>query len=578
MYNILLKFLSLNYHPKNIKMMSEMTIQGVLAANFLAPLIALYVLFDVMPHSVLYIWLFLNFVIFVGRISIAKRLLHLLKTDSSKITSYLKVSLLFTSFSGMLYGFLICASVINDIPDLHIFMLGAIIVSLCAGAISTLVSVYHAFFMFVFFNIVPLIAAVLYHGGEIFNVFAIVLSIFSFIIMRAGYSQHMILNDLISLKETFKTIYEKSSDSIALIKNARFVDCNEATVKMFQFNSKEELLKVYFSDCMPKFQEDGSLSAKKMLTMVKITLKNEKHSFECLCQKSTGELFWAEVVLTKIFVEGEELIHAVLRDISRRKKLEDEREELHHSLEDRVRDEVEKNREKDKHIFQQSRLAQMGEMISMIAHQWRQPLAAISSVGTAMHLKAKRDKLDRETALKLSKDITVYSQHLSTTIDDFRDFFKSNNEKKETTYSEIIHSVLNIVETSINTQNIRIIKDLRCDTIFSTYSNEMKQVILNLIKNAEDALLENEVKDPFIRIVTYVKDNTYVLEVSDNAGGIPQDIMENIFDPYFSTKIKKDGTGLGLYMSKVIVEEHCHGNLHVNNSNEGAVFTIVLQA
>jgi len=252
------------------------------------------------------------------------------------------------------------------------------------------------------------------------------------------------------------------------------------------------------------------------------------------------------------------------------------------TLQDKVKNEVEKNRQKDQHIIQQSRLAQMGEMISMIAHQWRQPLAAISSTSTAINLKAKLHKLDEATIIDSSDKIIKYSQHLSTTIDDFREFFKSNKEKKDTTYSELIKSVLNIVQIAIENKNIKIITNLNCKNTFNTYPNEVKQVILNLIKNAEDVLVEKNIKNPMIRIETV----NSILTISDNGEGISKDIMDKIFDPYFSTKIKKDGTGLGLYMSKTIIEDHCNGKLSVENkeiinqdgtSSNGAVFSINLE-
>jgi len=246
--------------------------------------------------------------------------------------------------------------------------------------------------------------------------------------------------------------------------------------------------------------------------------------------------------------------------------------ELNNSLQEKVAIEIEKNRRKDQQMLHQSRLAQMGEMISMIAHQWRQPLTAISSASMALNMKARLNKLDKEVVLDVTNKISDYAQHLSTTIDDFREFFKANKEKKETNFEELINSVLSIVEISLTNKDIKLIQRLNSNQVFYTYPNELKQVILNLIKNAEDVLIERGVENPQIIIET--EGNT--LRVIDNAGGIPEEIMEKIFDPYFSTKTKKDGTGLGLYMSKTIVEEHCNGILHVYNNEMGACFEIIL--
>ena len=245
-------------------------------------------------------------------------------------------------------------------------------------------------------------------------------------------------------------------------------------------------------------------------------------------------------------------------------------------LQQRVMEEVKKSREKDKQMLQQSRLAQMGEMLSMIAHQWRQPLSAISATSSTIELKCKLNKIDKEQIVKLAGKISSYSQHLSSTIDDFRDFFKANKTKNKTSCVEIINNVLNIVQISLDNKNITLKKDFQCQSKFVTYSNELKQVILNLIKNAEDVLIEKKIKDPYISLKSYRENGYITIEVGDNAGGIPEDIIDKIFDPYFSTKLKKDGTGLGLYMSKIIIEEHCNGKLSVYNSEDGAVFKIAL--
>ena len=265
-----------------------------------------------------------------------------------------------------------------------------------------------------------------------------------------------------------------------------------------------------------------------------------------------------------------------LRDISKQKMAEDKIKRLTNTLQEEVKHQLEQIREKDKQLMHQSRMAQMGEMLSMIAHQWRQPLAAISATSASLELKAGMNRLDNETAQQKARDISDFSQHLSSTIDDFRNFFKPNSKKIETHYDELMTSVLQIMATSIKNKNIELIQDLNCRGRFMANPNEIKQVILNLIKNAEDALIEKQIKNPTIKISTYKENNKHILEISDNAGGIPKDIIVNIFDPYFSTKLKKEGTGLGLYMSKTIIEEHCNGELSVSSSKEGAVFRIAI--
>ena len=214
----------------------------------------------------------------------------------------------------------------------------------------------------------------------------------------------------------------------------------------------------------------------------------------------------------------------------------------------------------------------------MIAHQWRQPLTAISARTNNLLFKIMmNDELNKELFKNELEHIGEYSQHLSKTIDDFRGFFDKDKTKEKTTLEDIANSTLNIVQTSVESNNINIITNFNCNKEFETYTSELKQVILNLIKNAEDALIDKKTNNPIITIESnYDFENKQVLIIKDNAGGIPDNIIDNIFDPYFSTKKEKDGTGIGLYMSKTIIEDHCGGKLSVSNDNDGAVFKIIL--
>ncbi len=243
---------------------------------------------------------------------------------------------------------------------------------------------------------------------------------------------------------------------------------------------------------------------------------------------------------------------------------------LNNNLEKLVIQEVEKNSKKDKILFQQNRNAQMGEMIAMIAHQWRQPLNAISAATTVIDQKVRNDKFDKEFAKKITNKIHTYVEHLSLTIDDFRNFFKPDKEKRITNFQIIFEKALNLVDASLQRNNINLDYNIVNIREFATYENEMIQVVLNLIKNAEDIFVNMETSNKTLSIIV----DGLTLIIEDNAGGIPDDIIDKIFDPYFSTKTKKDGTGLGLYMSKTIVEEHCNGKLSVENKDDGAVFSI----
>ena len=251
-----------------------------------------------------------------------------------------------------------------------------------------------------------------------------------------------------------------------------------------------------------------------------------------------------------------------------------------------IKTNIDENLKKEKLLQQQSRLAQMGEMISMIAHQWRQPLGAISSAVMSIQLKQKtrRYKLenqeDREKFLEFTNkklsNISTYVQSLSETIDDFRNFFKPQKNKEIIDIILPVQKALNIVEISMSNKGITIEKDFDCKCEKLIYQNELMQVILNILKNSEDNFIEKNIKDAKVFIKTYKENENAIISIQDNGGGIPDDILPNIFDPYFSTKDEKNGTGLGLYMSKIMVEEHNGGSLEVQNIEIGVEFRIIL--
>ncbi|MFK5976591.1 MAG: PAS domain S-box protein [Sulfurovum sp.] len=233
--------------------------------------------------------------------------------------------------------------------------------------------------------------------------------------------------------------------------------------------------------------------------------------------------------------------------------------------------------QKNEMLFRQSRLAQMGEMISMIAHQWRQPLNAISLTTASLQLKIDNDHYDEFFFKSRLHRVSNYVQHLSLTIEDFRNFFKQNKVKEELTFDKVIENTLLIIGIELENNSIEIESHSQTHGKMYSYYNELLQVTLNIIKNARDALLETEVKKPKIIIRTYsIDDDKVVLEIEDNAGGVDKAIMDKIFEPYYTTKNEHEGTGLGLYISKIIIEEHCAGVLSVTNGEYGAIFKIVL--
>ncbi len=253
-----------------------------------------------------------------------------------------------------------------------------------------------------------------------------------------------------------------------------------------------------------------------------------------------------------------------------------ELQELNQKLERRIKEEVEKNRKKDSILIHNSKLAQMGEMMSLIAHQWRQPLSAISATSTGLHVKIELEKFEKDFFLSSLDKIEQYVKHLSTTIDDFTNFFKPSKRVETTDMKYLIDRAVFIMSASIRKNSIDIIVKDECDKEIRTYPNEVIQVLINLLKNAENILVKRKIENPKIFITAYEKNDRCVIEIEDNAGGIEEKFLDKIFEPYFTTKDHKSSTGLGLYMSKFIIEESCHGRLIVENGSLGAKFSIEL--
>jgi signal transduction histidine kinase len=434
------------YHPKLVDMMLKASHGGTFSVNILTPMLLSALLYNYIQRDYIISWIILNIIIYFTRLTLTSKASIANKKQDLDVTPYLHKIFIVIFLSAMLYGYALWYSV-SYVSEMQLLFMAMITITMVSGSIATLGSVFPAFFIYVVFNLFPIIIVFIFKGGEIFYTFAFAIFVYMFIMLKNGLAQFRALEENILLKE----------------------------------------------------------------------------SFEGRVEKSIGEL-----------------------------------------------------KKKEKLLYEQSRLAQMGEMISMIAHQWRQPLNAISATSSSLQLRAKLDKLDQDFVIEMTENIATYSQHLSDTIDDFRNFFKPNKEKDTVSFTKIIDAVESIMQHSLKNHNIKLVKELNCEEEFSSYANELKQVVLNLVKNAEDILMEKNIEEPYIKIATKVYGDKFILEVSDNGGGIPKEALYNIFNPYFSTKKQKDGTGLGLYMSKVIVEEHCKGKLRGYNSDDGAVFVLTI--
>ncbi len=305
--------------------------------------------------------------------------------------------------------------------------------------------------------------------------------------------------------------------------------------------------------------------AQNQIPTENITPVPQQHSLQAFWKILTPFLLLALLLL---------ISHYVLRQYNKR-------------LKEQVRLNIEELRKKDELLLQQHRMAAMGEMLSMISHQWKQPLGAINSAIMGVNIKIESGKFNLNDPYEQKKflsylkrkhdSILEYVQYLSDTTDDFRNFFNPNKNKELTPLAIPIENALKIAESSLKKNRIEIVKELKADPEIMMYHNEIMQVILNLLKNSEDNFREKKIQNPRIIIATLLFEDQCVIRICDNGGGIPATITKKIFEPYFSTKNDKLGTGLGLYMSKTIMEDHHNGLLSMRNRNEGVCFELIFK-
>jgi len=366
--------------------------------------------------------------------------------------------------------------------------------------------------------------------------------IISFIIIFLLYKQYMLKNAI----KDYHELLDSTIEALLLIKDGKIIDANKSAMKIFKLQSIDELLGSNIFDHIP----DESIDIIKKMTMLEyedpyeITLYDkEDRKFAALVKGSM--LKNRNIRLTSII------------DISQSK-------------------------EKDKLLMEQSKLASMGEMIGNIAHQWRQPLHVISTTTSSVKLQKELNILDDKFFYKSCNMINKNVMFLSNTIDDFRNYMNDTRVKNEFTIENMINSFFTLCDSSISNNEIIIIKDIQNNLTVDGYKNELIQCMLNIFNNSVDALTQDNIKKKYI-FVRIKKINEYInISIKDNANGIPEDIIDKIFEPYFTTKHKSRGTGLGLNMTYKLIVEGMNGDITVKNekysyNNEsytGANFTI----
>ena len=247
---------------------------------------------------------------------------------------------------------------------------------------------------------------------------------------------------------------------------------------------------------------------------------------------------------------------------------------LNDKLKEKVSQETQQRMTQEKMLLQQCRMASMGEMIDSIAHQWRQPLMSINAILMTMDRAIETNTKPPQYLEDKMEEIIILTTHMSQTIEDFRSLFKTDKEKTMVDIGASLVQVLDLFKGAL--KDVTVEFDDSHATHYYGLHNELKQVIIILISNAIESFNVTEVKNRRIILSLKQDDTALTIGIEDNSGGIPEKILEHIFDPYFSTKQATGGSGLGLYIAKIIVEQNMQGKLSVKNTVQGAIFSIVL--
>ena len=355
-------------------------------------------------------------------------------------------------------------------------------------------------------------------------------------------------------------VYENTHDGIMITdKDANIIDINGAFVK----NTGYTLNEIYGKT--PRVLKSGKVENTLYEDMWNSLNENGFWRGELINKDKLDNIYNEVLTVSAIYDENAEVKNyiGVFTNITKQKEQEKKLTEQQHLL------------------FQQSKMAAMGEMLENIAHQWRQPLSMISMSASGIKLK-RQFGMEKEGDIDDALDGIVNStKHLSNTIDDFRNFFKPNKQKNEVLIEDLIKRSLTIVSSKFKNREIKVIKDID-DIKLYIYDNELIQVIMNIFKNSQDILESQVADDRYLFIEAKVIEDKMILKIKDSGGGIDENIIDKIFEPYFTTKHQSQGTGIGLYMSEEIISKHMNGNIYVNNESyiyenkelKGAVFTI----
>lgn len=346
----------------------------------------------------------------------------------------------------------------------------------------------------------------------------------------------------------YRTVFGSIEESIVILNENRIVDCNDVALRLFDTTKESFIGQSIFDTAYEIECQDYPLHHH-----ISIAYNGEFTSARCTLRlhKNPNIIKIVEFSFSRFGTNDENKLVMISRDITR--KVEEE-----------------------KLLTMHGRQAQMGEMISMIAHQWRQPLAIINAITTQMRFKAIMNGTEDDEFVDNLVKIEQQSSHLSQTISDYRDFFKPDKPKEHFNVGSLIDHALNLIDHTLKNHSIHIeTSDVQNMRLY-TYRNEVLQVLIVLLKNSLDAFIDNKVERGEITISTQPDGNYFMIAIKDNAGGISEEVRHKLFTPYFTTKNDGYGTGLGLYMSRIIIQEHCNGLIEAMSDGNSTTFIIRL--
>ncbi|MBM9575738.1 PAS domain S-box protein [Leptospira sp. 201903070] len=400
--------------------------------------------------------------------------------------------------------------------------------------------------------------------------------------IRESEQRFLAVNALRESDERFQAIFETVVDAIIMITpKGTIMMFNTAAEKMFGYGFTEVVGKnIKFLMPEPYHSEHDDYLRRYVETREKKIIGIGR---EVVALKKDGTKFPVELAVSEFSQNQNQYFVGVIRDSTSRKKSENDLmektsalEELNRGLEARVESEIQKRREQEKAMIVRSRLADMGEMIGNIAHQWRQPLNAIALCVQDFSYAYSEGELDEEYIEDSTKKIMNLVEQMSGTIDDFRNYFRPNKTKEKFSLKTVIQKSFSLVSESLKSHNISIYFNPDEDYEVFGFPNEFSQVILNIIANSRDALMESRPEEPEIHVDIRKEGDKKLVIIRDNGGGIETSVLEKLFQPYFTTKDQGKGTGIGLYMSKSIIENNMEGKIYAYNSDKGAVMVIEL--